>query len=47
MSAWKVFLKALHDLARWVLRICLSPLIGALEAISKACQRLADELAKV
>ena len=44
---WKNLVTALYDFAKWVLRICLAPFIGVLEAVAKACQKLADELSKV
>jgi hypothetical protein len=47
MTPFKTFIQSAHDLFRWILRICLVPFIGALEAISKASQKLADELSKV
>jgi len=47
MTAWKTFVKSVHDLSRWILGVIVSPVISALFAISDFTARLGEKLEKI
>lgn len=46
-EAWKALLRAIRDILRWALRIVVIPVIGALDGLGSASNRMADELRKI